>query len=132
MGRKQKRRNNKGLKKVETLIRTKQPSSLNGVKVFTLGEMAWKCYQKHGKGIAMYAQGFPFAYTVNSKHFSAEEMLIRNRYNPEQTFLASYPENFEKDIWRTLLIPYLSDQAKCRVLIPEDEEIDSYVENCLV
>ena len=80
----------------------------------------------------MYAQGFPFAYTVNSKLFSGGEMLIFNQYNPEKTFLASYPAIFEEDIWITRLIPYISDQAKCRVLIPDDEDIDSYVENCLV
>lgn len=130
---KRKKRQNQPLKEFKDLAVKEIPEEvLKEYNVFTLGEMAWKCYQQHGRGISAYGENMPFYYFQSYKTLSSEELAVLRSYNPENMFLAAYPISFEDDHWQTQIIPYFHKAANCRVLISKQIPIELYVANCVL
>ena len=100
-------------------------------KFITLGKLAWKCYEKHGKGICAYRKDSPFSYIQSENLIEDYDCSFLKRYDPEKEFVLSYLID-GSDLWLTSIIPFSDEKAAARVIIPKDSSLENILENCLL
>ena len=100
--------------------------------IITLGKLAWKCYERHGKGICAYRKDHPFSYIQSENLIEDYDFSFLKRYGPEKEFLLSYPLGDESDLWLTGIFSYSHEKANARIIIPKDSSLETILENCLL
>ena len=100
--------------------------------IITLGKLAWKCYEEHGKGICAYRKDYPFSYIQSENLIEDYDFSFLKRYYPEKEFILTYTLGDESDLWLTSIIPFSDEKAAARIIIPKDSSLENILENCLL
>lgn len=130
--RKQRKRAQKKAKKQE---RKQSPSvTVERRKPVSLQNVAWECYNKHGRGLCLYAEGFPFLYALPPHPFIAgDDLELVNTYDPKKSLVFSYPVNFENDSWISAVMLFSHELASTStILVPKDKRLSEIVDQFIV
>lgn len=136
MGRQRKlKKQRKGFGKLTKSTQKGTDLSLKGIpkdvlkdyNVFTLGEVAWQCYQKHGKGVCAYAERMPFQYLRNQDSLKSSDLAFLETYDPQTQIVLTYPLVDKDALWQTEIINYSDEKAKARILVSKEVSLDYYL-----
>ena len=106
---------------------------LKNHNIFTLGYIAWQCYQTHGKGICAYTQKMPFYYLSNPRVMQDIDRNLLESYDPQKEFIVTAPLNDDdvNGLWATEKLSYSNERAKVRIIVPKEISLQTFINKSL-
>ena len=105
---------------------------LEDYNVLTLGEIAWQCYQQHGRGVCAYTERMPFYYLKNQDSLKSSDSAFLEVYDPQTQIVLTYPLLYKDALWQTEIISYSDEKAKARILVSKEVSLEYYIFHCIV